>query len=63
MSYSIEQLPNKRWGIYFDLSLMASIGCRQTSFEILKRLQEREFKVLSRKVSQAKVHKKVNQAA
>ena len=54
MSYLIEQLPDKRWGIYYKTKLLASIDCHTTSFEILRRLHAREFKTLAQKISSAK---------
>ena len=40
MNYSIKQLPNKRWGIYAQMQLIATIGCHQTGQKILDRLQK-----------------------
>ena len=40
MNYSIEQLPNGRWGIYAELKLLATIGCYQTGQKILALLQK-----------------------
>ncbi len=39
MKYSIEQLPNGRWGIYVELRLLATIGSHQTALKILTLLQ------------------------
>ena len=39
MNYSIELLPNRRWGIYAEQKLLATIGCYQTGREILTRLK------------------------
>ena len=39
MKYSIEQLPNGRWGIYVELRLLATIGSHQTALKILALLQ------------------------
>ena len=41
MRYSIEQLPNRRWGIYADDRLLATLGCQQTCLKVLKLLSER----------------------
>ncbi len=35
MQYSAKQLPNGRWGIYSELRLLATIGCKQTCDEII----------------------------
>ena len=40
MNYSIEQLPNKPWGIYLQLKLLATIGCYQTGLKILGLLRK-----------------------
>ena len=35
MQYSVKQLPNGRWGIYSELRLLATIGCKKTCDEII----------------------------
>ncbi len=40
MNYSIKQLPNKRWGIYLQFSLLATIGCYEKAEKILGLLQK-----------------------
>ncbi len=42
MSYSIEQLPNQRWGIYAENKLLATIGCYDTCLRVLELLRERK---------------------
>ncbi|MEL6438486.1 MAG: hypothetical protein AAFQ80_04415 [Cyanobacteria bacterium J06621_8] len=63
MSYLIEQLPNKRWGIYHKKKLLASVSCHNTSFEILRRLHEQEFRTSIRKQYRAKSLKNNSQSA
>lgn len=41
MSYSIEQLPNKRWGIYSQVKLLATIGCYKQGLKILGLLRKK----------------------
>ena len=42
MRYSSEQLSNRRWGIYADDRLLASVGCYKTCLKILKLLSEKQ---------------------
>ncbi len=42
MSYSIEKLPNGRWGIYAERQLLATIGCHRTCLTILELLNTRK---------------------
>ena len=42
MHYSTEQLSNRRWGIYVDDRLLASVGCYKTCLKILKLLSEKQ---------------------
>ena len=44
MRYSTEQLSNRRWGIYADNRLLASIGCYKTCLKILKMLEPQQDK-------------------
>ncbi len=39
MSYSMEQLPNKRWGIYAQEKLLATFGCHDQCLKVLNLLQ------------------------
>ena len=41
MSYSVQQLPNKRWGIYSTATLLATYGCQHTCLIVLELLEER----------------------
>lgn len=41
MRYSTEQLPNRRWGIYADGRLLATLGCHKTCLKILELLSEK----------------------
>ena len=41
MNYHIAQLPNKRWGIYSQLKLLATVGCYDTARKILKLLRRK----------------------
>ena len=65
MNYSIEQLPNKRWGIYAELRLLATIGSYQNALTILTLLQSgKECKARQQKISSVKNPKSShNQAA
>ncbi|GAB4547689.1 MAG: hypothetical protein Tsb0014_42370 [Pleurocapsa sp.] len=42
MNYSIEQVPNGRWGIYENLKLLATIGCHQRGLKIITLLQKKQ---------------------
>ncbi len=42
MSYSIEKLPNGRWGIYAERQLLATIGCHRTGLTILELLHKKK---------------------
>ncbi len=42
MNYSIEKLPNGRWGIYAERQLLATIGCHRTGLTILELLHTRK---------------------
>lgn len=39
MSYSIKQLSDRRWGIYADEKLLATLGCHDKCLKVLKLLQ------------------------
>ncbi len=41
MNYHIAQLPNKRWGIYSQLKLLATVGCHSTARKILGLLRRK----------------------
>ena len=41
MSYSVQQLPNKRWGIYSEATLLATYGCQHTCLIVLELLKEK----------------------
>ena len=41
MHYSTEQLSNRRWGIYVDDRLLATVGCHKTCVKILKLLSQK----------------------
>ena len=41
MTYSAQQLPNQRWGIYLHDKLLATYGCQYTCLIVLDLLQER----------------------
>ena len=41
MVYHSEQIQDKRWGIFVDNKLVASIGCPNTCQKILKSLETR----------------------
>ena len=41
MRYSTEQLSNRRWGIYADDRLLATVGCHRTCLKILKLLSHK----------------------
>ena len=45
MRYSTEQLSNRRWGIYADDRLLATVGCYKTCLKILKLLEYRLGKI------------------
>ncbi len=63
MNYSIEQLPNKRWGIYAELRLLATIGSYQNALTILTLLQTgKKFKAKQQKISRVSKSSQ-NQAA
>ena len=52
MNYSIDRLPNGRWGIYVELRLLATIGCHQTALKILTLLQKgKEVKARHHQIS------------
>ncbi len=42
MSYSVQQLPSKRWGIYSNNKLLATHGCQHTCLVMLELLKERK---------------------
>ena len=41
MNYHIAQLPNKRWGIYSQLKLLATVGCHSTALKTLELLRRK----------------------
>ncbi|MGB5632538.1 MAG: hypothetical protein WBM86_07140 [Waterburya sp.] len=41
MSYSIKQLPNRRWGIYAQNKLLATFGCHDQCLKVLELLKKR----------------------
>ena len=41
MRYSTEQLSNRRWGIYADDRLLATVGCHKICVKILKLLSQK----------------------
>ena len=41
MRYLTKQLSNRRWGIYADDRLLASVGCHKTCLKILKLLSHK----------------------
>lgn len=45
MRYSTEQLFNRRWGIYVDDRLLATVGCHQTCLKMLKLLEQKHEQV------------------
>ena len=51
MNYCIQQLPNKRWGIYAELNLLASIGSYETALKILNLLQKKSESKPKRKTA------------
>ena len=55
MNYSIDRLPNGRWGIYVELRLLATIGCYQTALKILTLLNTgKEVKARHQQISSLK---------
>ena len=48
MTYSIQKLPNKRWGIYAGNKLLATHGCQYTSSVVLELLQKKNITGLQR---------------
>ena len=48
MRYSTEQLSNRRWGIYANNRLLATIGCYKTCLEILKLLKNQQNRISDR---------------
>ena len=48
MQYSAKQLPNGRWGIYSELRLLATIGCKKTCDEIISYLTTAHNRKLKR---------------
>ena len=41
MTYSIKQLPDRRWGIYLRNKLLATHGCQYTSSIVIELLQKK----------------------
>ena len=41
MTYSIQKLPNKRWGIYLENKLLATHACQHTSSIVVELLQKK----------------------
>lgn len=57
MSYSIEQLPNQRWGIYAQKKLLATFGSRETCLKVLNLLQTKMILIGKRNQVMAQLQK------
>lgn len=56
MSYSIEQLPNQRWGIYAQKKLLATFGSHDHCLKVFKLLETRMMLLAKRNRVSTRLH-------